>query len=330
MSEHNGRDFRLDVTNSIIEMMEKGTAPWQKPWDKDKGMSAMNIPHNGITGRHYNGGNLLYLMAVSMKKGYDDPRWITYNQARENSWIVKKGEKGTFVEYWQFQKEIQRPNQETGVIEKVKVDLQHPFVKYFCVFNGNQIEGIPQLQKKDLEWKPEDAADRILLNSKAEILHDQIDRAFYSPAKDSIHLPNKLAFDNSIDYYSTALHELGHWTGHESRLARPGITGRHEFGSQEYAKEELRAELSSLFISVETGIHHDPSKNASYLNSWIKVLQNDKNELFRASKDASQITDFVMGFNKEIKVEKNIESDKEYTNGVSIVGSRSPDLGFGF
>src|SRR6202008_604833 len=143
------------------------------------------------------------------------------------------------------------------------------------------------------------AGEDILRNSGARISHDQGDRAFYNRASDSIHLPPKEAFASAPGYYGTALHELAHWTGHPSRLNRSTLNESYRFGDSNYAKEELRAELASVFLAAERGIPHDPAQHAAYVGSWIKTLREDKNEIFRAAHDASAATDFLLSLERE-------------------------------
>ena len=139
------------------------------------------------------------------------------------------------------------------------------------------------------------AGEQILGNSGAKISHDQADRAFYSRSQDSIHLPPKESFKEPAGYYGTALHELAHWTGHPSRLNRSTLNESYRFGDTSYAKEELRAELASVFLAAERGIPHDPQQHAAYVGSWIKALKEDKNEIFRAAHDASAATEYLLG-----------------------------------
>ena len=142
------------------------------------------------------------------------------------------------------------------------------------------------------------AGEQILENSRATIIHDQADRAFYRRADDSIHLPPKDSFKGAAAYYGTSLHELAHWSGHPSRLNRPTLTETYRFGDINYAKEELRAELVSVFLAAERGIPHDPEQHAAYVGSWIKSLKEDKNEIFRAAHDASAAADFLLGLER--------------------------------
>ena len=168
-------------------------------------------------------------------------------------------------------------------------------IEDYVAFNARQIEGIPALSPVVREpFEVAEAGERILKNSGAKISHDQADRAFYDRRRDAIHLPPKEAFKDAPGYYGTALHELGHWTGHPSRLDRWTLNDNYRFGDTNYAKEELRAELASVFIAAEKGIPHDPENHAAYVGSWIQVLKQDKNEIFRAAHDASKAADLLL------------------------------------
>jgi len=281
------QDYRRELTDRIIRALEAGTAPWQKPWDGDVAQPMM--PYNPISKTVYKGGNSIGLMI----QGYDDPRWCTYKQAQEQGWQVRRGEKSTTIEFWKFDDERETTDTETGEVTKTRVKLERPQVFYAKVFNARQMDNVPEIERdhKGYEWEPMEMADRILQRAKVPLFHDQQDRAFYSVVKDEMHMPPREAFADAMRYYSTALHELGHATGHPSRLDRP--LG-NAFGSVEYAKEELRAELASLFLSYQLGVPHDVGQHAAYVESWIKVLQEDKNELFRAARDAEQITEYLM------------------------------------
>ena len=302
------RDFRQDLTNQIIDLIEQGTAPWQKPWDANEASAALQMPYNAATGRAYRGGNALWLMAKGQGQfDSNDPRWCTYNQAKEKGWQVKAGSKGTQVEYWEFDRDEWRTGAD-GKREKVKVKLDRPRVFYATVFHASQIDKIPELSARERAdgWSPVEAAEAILKGSGAQIYHDQQDRAFYSPARDSIHLPPREAFPQALDYYEVAMHELGHWTGHPDRLKRD-LSGN--FGSASYAQEELRAQMASLYLSAELGVPFNPDRHAAYQASWVEVLKKDKHELFRAAKDAEEIADYVIDLARERKLTKDIEAD---------------------
>lgn len=279
-------DFRKELTARIIQQLEAGTAPWVKPWDENKPL--LGMPYNAVSERPYHGGNCLWLQC----QPYDDPRWCTYKQAQQQGWQVNRGEKATVVEYWQWE---EQQKDESGQV--IQVRLEQPRVFYARIFNVQQMQKVPLLQPTSgYQWQPEEEAERILRNANPKLFHDQQDRAFYSPARDEIHLPARELFPSAMMYYATALHELGHWTGHSSRIGRDLA---NTFGSQDYAREELRAELSSFFLSARIGIPHDPGQHAAYIDSWIKVLREDHNEIFRAAKDAEQIAEYVLEFQQE-------------------------------
>lgn len=303
------RDFRQEATDLIVDMLEKGTAPWQRPWDNGQASRASGLPYNGATGRPYSGGNAMYLMAKGISQGYNDPRWMTYDQANAKGWQVRKGEKATHVEFWQFDK-TEKERGEDGKVHEKRVKLERPIQRLYAVFNAAQIDGIPPLspERPREAWEANAAAERALKNSGAEIVHGGA-QAFYQPGYDRITMPEKHAFKDDAGYYGTALHELAHWTGHESRLNRDGITKGYAFGSEGYAREELRAEMASVFLQAELGVEHDLENHAGYVKSWIKVLKEDKNELFRAAKDAGQAADYVIELSKHRELDKNVEQE---------------------
>ena len=312
------------VAGQLIEQLEAGTAPWQKPWDPNVATGGM--PQNPISGKRYRGINAVYLMA----QGHADPRWCTYNQANDKGWQVRRGEKGMSVEYWQWEKD------EKGVDgKKHTVKLDRPKVFWATVFHATQIDGIPEYVPPVRTWDPNERAEALLKASGAWIDHRDGDAAFYSPASDRIILPLVESFKTHDRYYATALHELGHWTGHPSRLARD-MTGT--FASESYAKEELRAEISSLMVGNELGIGHDPGQHASYVKSWIKALKEDPREIFRAAADAEKIHGFLMAFDpRHVLQQAQVKQEREQEDAAAqkhernaprkapAVRSRKPD-----
>jgi hypothetical protein len=173
------------------------------------------------------------------------------------------------------------------------------------VFNAEQIDGIPmRVPPVHHEWVSFQAGERILENSGAVIRHDRNDLAFYDPKTDIIHLPAAGTFENAAGYYGTALHELSHWTGHSSRLNRETLVNPARFGGAAYAREELRAELASVFLAAERGIPFNPEQNAAYLGNWVKVLREDKNEIFRAAAEAHKAADLLFALDRGLKPEE--------------------------
>lgn len=297
------KPFHEVVAENLIKKLETNTAPWQKPWEP--GQSGF-MPINPTTGNRYKGINSIQLMS----QGHDDNRWMTYKQAEAVGAQVRKGEKGTPVQYWKFSEEKNKLDvQGKPVLDgnnkplKEVVQFERPRVFMATVFNAEQIDGLPPLQIKEpvKAWEANERAEKILAASGANINHSDSNRAFYRPPTDSIHIPAKHQFPNDGNYYATVLHELGHWTGHETRLNRD--LG-NPFGSEAYAKEELRAEIASMILGDEIGIGHDPEKHVSYVKSWINVLKQDPTEIFRAAADAEKIRGFVM----------SLEQKQELTN----------------
>ncbi|OKP00834.1 zincin-like metallopeptidase domain-containing protein [Xenorhabdus eapokensis] len=304
------QDYAENVTARIIAQLEQGTAPWQRPWKPGE----LLLPYNPTTGKKYRGMNTLWLHM----QGYGDPRWMTYKQAAGEGAQVRKGEKGTHIVYWKFNEEKKvvdehgRPilDPETGKQKTITVLLERPRSFTAVVFNAAQIDGLPSFDALPVRPEPERhmLAETILLNSGAKIQHDPGDRAFYRPISDSITLPARNQFPTADNYYATALHELGHWTGHPSRLARD-LT--HPFGSEGYAREELRAEIASLMLGERLNIGHDFGQHAAYVGSWIKILKEDPREIFRAAADAERISDYIMGFEHEKAQEVAVERQNE-------------------
>jgi antirestriction protein ArdC/phage/plasmid primase-like uncharacterized protein len=282
--------FRDEVAQEIIKRIEEGTAPWQKPWDA--GATGV-APFNPTSGKAYRGINDLWL---SMR-GYTDPRWMTYRQAEAAEAQVRKGEKATGIEYWQWSvSESLKDENGNPVLDgdgKQRYQtyrLERPRVFYAKVFNAEQIDGMAPWIAPAPAFNPLERAEAIVAGAGVPVLHDQHDRAFYRPMSDEIHLPPRAAFKGAAEYYETALHELGHATGHQSRLNR--FFG--PFGSEGYAREELRAEIASYMLARDMGISFDPANHAAYVESWLKVLREDKNEIFHAARDAETIKTWVM------------------------------------
>jgi antirestriction protein ArdC len=291
------------VAGKLIEQLEAGTAPWQKPWEP----GSIHLPHNPVSGTRYKGSNALWLQI----QGRFDNRWMTYKQAQSIEAQVRKGEKGTLVQYWKLNDKVPVKDERgkpvrDGEGNKVyrTIQLERPKVFSASVFNAEQIDGLPPLEVKVPDWDRHERAEALLESSGADIRHDQADRAFYRPATDRIHLPPRDSFKSADSFLSTALHEVGHWTGASSRLDRDLA---HPFGSVGYAKEELRAEIASLMIGDELGIGHDPGQHAAYVKSWVKVLKEDPKEILRASRDADKIAGYVLGLEKE-RAPANVEN----------------------
>jgi antirestriction protein ArdC len=289
MSDAPHRDHMLEFSTRILAELEKGVKPWVRPWDPEKA-GGPQAPFNPVTGKRYHGINVLILGMDMRAFQSGDPRWMTYQQAHEKHWQVRKGEKATTI-FFTKPYEVEDDEADDGK-KTIRV------LKHYAVFHASQIDGIPAYQApgpEEAPWTRPEAADIILKNSGA-IIRIGGDRAFYSPATDHIQLPPEQAFRGPPEFATTALHELGHWSGAPSRLNRDM---RSRFGSAAYAMEELRAELASAFIASELGIPTDIPQHASYIADWLKALKEDKREIFRAAADAQKIADMLLGFHPE-------------------------------
>jgi antirestriction protein ArdC len=286
------RDHYAEITAQIIVALEEGTPPWRRPWDVGKAGGPM-MPHNAATGARYRGINTIMLGMSPLAFMSGDPRWATYKQAADRGWQVRKGSRGTpgF-----FYKKIEVEDRTGSSDDGRKVV---PVLRSFTLFNGSQIDGIPPYIAPGVEeapWREPESAATIARNSKA-VIRVGGDRAFFSPSTDHIQMPPTCAFRSPAAYTSVLLHELGHWTGTKERLDRD-LTGN--FGSQDYAREELRAELSQVMICAELGIDDcDFTNGAAYIAEWLAKLRDDKKEVFRAASDAQRIADYLLAFHPD-------------------------------
>jgi len=281
------KPFHQIIAEKLIEQLKAGTAPWQKPW---KPSDSSTLPINPTTGKRYKGINTLRLMSTT----HADPRWMTYKQACNINAQVRKGEHGVTVQYWDFNSIPTEP----PLDDKGQPIPSRPRVFYATVFNAEQIDDLPPNPRKlqPQTWKAIERAESILNASQAVIHHVPSNRAFYHPSTDTIVLPERSQFEEANGYYATALHELGHWSGHETRLNRELNSS---FGSKTYAKEELRAEIASMILGQEIQIGHDPGQHAAYVQSWIKILQDDPHEIIHATADAEKICKYLLAFEQK-------------------------------
>ncbi len=288
---------REQISQVFLESLKENELPWQKGWMTER-------PYNTVSNTEYRGVNSFWLSYAAEQKGYSDPRWCTFKQAKDKGWKVKKGEHGTQVEFWSMYdtetkkkltaRESNLLREELGedFYERVK-----PISSVYTVFNAEQMEGIPKREKTQEPIKSEELLRKrdTLIRNMEFTFHEGGNRAFYRPGDDCVTLPQMEQFRSIYDYMSVFLHESGHATGHESRLNRDLSGG---FGSQKYAREELRAEIASAFTSQELGLgemaaeHMDNHK--AYIQSWIEVLEKEPQELFAAIRDAEKISDYLI------------------------------------
>lgn len=279
MSKGQKRDIHQEITDRIIEALEQGVTPWVMPWQ------TMGAPRNAGTQRPYSGINALVLGLSAMMNGYSTQEWVTFRQAKELGGNVRKGEKGHTVIFYRMI-EAKDGDKAEGE-EKRKI----PLMRSFVVFNLDQIEGIEREQWTLPEGFGVEAAETIISGSGATIHHGG-DRAFYAPFADGVTVPDRERFRSGSHYYGTLFHELVHWTGHRSRLARPGIIEPQPFGSTEYAFEELIAELGAAYLCAEAGIEGE-LRHEAYIASWIQALKDDKRFIFRAASQAKRAADYL-------------------------------------
>ncbi len=281
-----------EVTDRIIAELEAGRLPWVRPWDK--GYELAGMPCNAGTGRRYSGINVLILWYALSEQGYGSQRWITYKQAQDLGGYVRKGERGTTVFYADHF--TPRSSDSAQLPLESEEQRQVAFLKRFTVFNLEQCEGV----SRPLAAEPSQSLPERELIPQAEALIAATgadfriggDEAFYVPSKDYIQVPPQQAYREQINWYRTALHELGHWTAHTSRLGR---LENEDLKGLPYAREELVAEMCSAFVCAELGIV-PTVRHSDYVATWLDVLKDDSRAIFRAASQASKAADYLLAF----------------------------------
>jgi antirestriction protein ArdC len=269
------------VTAKIIEQLEGGVAPWQKPWRSEP-------PCNFVTRKPYRGINP-FLLAP---QGYASPFWLTFNQAKQLGGHVKQGAKSSLITFWKIGEE-RNVRQPDGTDRKSKPIL----LRYFNVFNLDQTEGITYPATAHVPSIEQ--CEKIVSEMPNAPKLEQTDRAYYRPSNDTVGIPPRDSFSSPESYYSTLFHELAHSTGHPKRIGRDGIEKLNSFGSEQYSKEELVAELSAAMLSGICGITPATLDNsASYLRSWINVLRGDSKLVVSAASAAQRAADYIRGVSK--------------------------------
>ncbi|RJF91459.1 ArdC family protein [Sphingomonas cavernae] len=297
------RRLNRRITDRIVAELEAGRFPWVQPWGVaaapghsgapgQPGATAPGLPRNAITARRYSGVNILILWGSVIEHGWPTQNWLTFRQALAAGGVVRKGERGTCVVYAdRFTPDTEKERaRETGDEARAI-----PFLKRFTLFNAAQCEGLPDGFSTPDAPLPEratmPAAERLIAATGADFRIGG-ERAFYAPSRDFVQVPPQPAFFEQINYYRTCLHELTHWTGHASRLARDQSGC---FGSADYAREELVAEMGAAFLCAALGIV-PTVRHADYLAGWLDVLRHDSRAIFRAASQASKAADFLLSF----------------------------------
>ena len=283
-------DLYQEVTDKIITQMEQGAVPWVQPWGLVKVATPFGMPTNGNTGKAYSGINILLLWASAIEDARTTQNWVTYKQAQALGGCVRKGESGTHVVY----ADTFTPKSEK---ERAARDGDNPqaigFLKRYTVFNADQCEGLPEALFVNAAPLPVaetiPRAESLIAATGADFRRGG-DKAFYVPSEDFIQVPLQQAYFEQINFYRTCFHELGHWTGHKSRLDRNLKTS---FGTKDYAREELVAEMATAFVCASLGIV-PTVRHADYLANWLEVLKDDKRAIFRAASLASKAANFIL------------------------------------
>lgn len=291
------KDTYQVITDRILTLLEKGTIPWRQPWSQGAGLGDNQ---NLMSQHQYRGVNALLTAA----QGYLDPYWLTYKQAQDLGGSIKHGEKGTPIAYFQF-----------GVEEKDDgSEKKWAMAKYSTVFNVAQCDilGLDKILEKQrarrraerIEFKPLEKCEDILSGYKTAPKIDHAEqRAYYRPSTDRINMPVKESFESVEKYYAVLFHELTHSTGSESRLMRQGVMAKNFFGSHEYSKEELIAEMGAAFLCSHAGIDSATLDNsAAYIQSWLRRLKDDPKLLMSAASAAQKASDYIL--NKKPKIEE--------------------------
>lgn len=277
-------EFYQKIVDGLIADLQKGEVPWEKPWFVSRAI-------NAVTGHEYRGINQINLALTSMHLGLEANamQFLTFKQAQAIGLNIRRGEKAV-AEVVFFSMQQGKLTKEGG--SDTEELILYPLVKFSHVFHVSQVEGnfdFGILEKKCFET--EHLAEQIILASNAKIITHQ-SQAFYSPEQDYIAVPPKEHFKSPSGYYGTIMHELAHWTGHLGRLNRPEVM--QYFGSEAYAREELVAELASVFLCSETGIEFQTGNHTAYIQNWLKILQGNPMEILQASKKATLAVEYLL------------------------------------
>lgn len=297
------------VTANIIADLERGIFPWVQPWGRGDNGASLGLPCNAASAKAYSGINVLILWGRLFEDGFTSQNWLTFRQAKNLGGTVRKGEKGTTVCY--ADTFVPKSEREKGDKNSDSTELQAvPFLRRYTVFNVEQCEGLPAHCLAGSSPIPErqivPEAEALAQTTLADIRIGGM-RAFYRLDGDTIHVPPQPAFFDQINYYRTLFHELAHWTGHPHRLARD-LSGA--FGSNNYAREELVAEIATAFLCAS--LHIVPTvRHADYIGSWLNVLREDSRAIFRAAREATKAADYILTFRKPAESPRTTITDED-------------------
>ena len=298
--------YHKEFAAQLIEQIKKGTAPWQKPWKVGERIA----PRSLSSDRPYSGSNTVRLMAVAADKGYSDSRWATYGQIRAAGGQIRKGERGTRILSFKTHRRVAVTDEKGQPVKDNNGEqvyrhekLARPFHRIYTVFNIEQARNVKPEPKPEpgKAWQAHKRAEAVIQASGVPVKHVQGDRAYYSLGSDQVVLPEKSQFPSADHYYQTALHELGHASGHPDRLNRETLQKGLDdgFGSESYAREELRAEISAMMTGDRLGTGHDPSRGAAYVSGWVEVLDKNPQEIVNASAEAQRMSNYLISRTQE-------------------------------
>jgi antirestriction protein ArdC len=281
-------DLYQEVTNQILSMLDAGVVPWRSPI---LGRNSAGHPKNLESTKPYRGVNVFLLAFTAYAKGYGSSYWLTFNQARTRGGSVKKGEKSSMVVFW---KQYETTDKETGEPTTV------PVFRYYNVFNVEQCSDIAAPDAVPFvptDFKPIEVADAIVKGyTGAPVVEHDGQQAFYRPSNDTVRIPDPTRFATGEDYYATLFHELAHSTGHSSRLDRGLDSEPKPFGTPDYGKEELVAEMAAAFLCGDAGICPTVIDNqAAYIGGWLKQIKQDKKLVIAAASAAQKAADWIRG-----------------------------------
>lgn len=291
--------LREEMSQRFLESLNEGQIPWYACWQEDR-------PRNALNDKPYRGVNAMYLSYVARAMGYADPRWCTYRQAQEQGWQVRKGEKSALIEYWAYFDTKAKKMLSWSEVRKLYQEDREYFDKYlqlrsrcYNVFNAQQMDGIPERKIHGTDIGALRAQrDTLVQNMGYTYREEPGSGAFYRESTDTVTLPPEKTFVDTYGYMATFLHESAHASGHESRLNRD-LSG--SFGSEAYAREELRAEIASAFTAQAIGLRltseqleYQTRQHCAYVQSWSAALKDAPEELYRAIRAAEQISDYLL------------------------------------
>jgi antirestriction protein ArdC len=307
----NFKALPIQLSDKLIAEIKEGNSLFQKPV-KENGLPAFVKPINPTTGKGYSAMNAL---ALGMRRR-DDPRWMSADAARYAGNWVKEGEKGTLIEFSKTSDiqairtvEGKTIKDDKGVTQTKTVEFEKPQQGKAFLFNAEQMKDIMPLQEflaKQEEGQalsPVERADKLIEDSKAVIIHGG-QEAYYDKQRDAIFMPEKETFENETKYYQAAIHQLAHWSGHESRLNRP-MEGK--FGSQDYAREEMRAAIAGILVGGELKIGHNFGQKEAYMSSFARILKDEPFEIAKASRDAQKIANLLLGVDQKREQKQSAE-----------------------